>query len=181
MSGPWTKLFEQVEAERAGDYRGLESELRSALAPLGKKGLAEHDCWVSAQRSTLGVEVKANRGDAISLSSLPVGVHAAELRVLCEINNDRRHLLALDLLIEGLRDDETPFRIAVHLPRHRAHGGPDGAGPCSHPALHCHVGPDHRSAPQVRVPLPPMRPGALLSWLLCQVYTDLEPEPWPAR
>jgi hypothetical protein len=52
-----------------------------------------------------------------------------------------------------------------------------GAGPCNHPALHCHVGvdPDDRAAQQVRVPLPWLAPAEALDWLIATLISGSEP------
>ena len=43
---------------------------------------------------------------------------------------------------------------------------------------HCHVGPDHTANPEIRVPMPPMKPWEALDRVLSQVVPDWEPAPW---
>jgi len=53
-----------------------------------------------------------------------------------------------------------------------------GAGPCSHPALHCHVeeDPEADGVQESRVPLPWLLPDEALEWLLATAHPEkLEP------
>ena len=53
-----------------------------------------------------------------------------------------------------------------------------GSGACGHAIIHCHVGPDHFSTPEVRVPCPAMKPWEALDWVLTLVVPGWEPLPW---
>lgn len=55
---------------------------------------------------------------------------------------------------------------------------PMGSGACGHAIIHCHVGPDHASTPEVRVPCPAMKPWEALDWVLTLVVPGWEPLPW---
>ncbi|HND32278.1 MAG TPA: hypothetical protein PLA94_19880 [Myxococcota bacterium] len=67
--------------------------------------------------------------------------------------------------------------IAIHLDEK-----PMGSGACGHALLHGHIGPDCKTPPKLRVPLPPLAPEEALDWLLSQLLREkgreFEPSPW---
>lgn len=132
-------------------------------------------------------------GEDVVLKHLPekqrkeVHLQKAHLSVLLLLDQTKKHLHQLTVMVEGKRmDDGSDWTIAVHLPDDRETeknptGDRQGHGACGHAALHCHVGPTLDTQPKVRVPLPPLAPGEVVEWVMSQIVPTLafEPAPWP--
>lgn len=119
------------------------------------------------------------------LMGLP-DLEVAKIYVAC-IADGRGRLHAFTVSVEGMRKDGSSWSLAVDLPDDRggvdsADGDRQGRGACGHAALHCHVGPDRETSPQVRVPLPSLTPSEVLQWVFSQIIPTLafEPAPWAA-
>ena len=126
---------------------------------------------------------KDQRQAAEPLTAL-ANLESAELSVLGLVGKSG-HLHAFTISVEGKRKDGSTWTLAVDLPDDReTHKTPDGdrqgLGACSHAAFHCHVGPDRKTAPEVRVPLPALGPVEALEWVLSQLVptAKFEPAPW---
>jgi hypothetical protein len=101
------------------------------------------------------------------------------------LTNRNGHLHMFTVMVEGQRVDGSRWTLAVHLPDDQetdpnTAGDRQGRGAGGHAALHCHVGPDLDTAPEVRVPLPAINAAEALDWVLSQIVTtdDFEPAPW---
>jgi hypothetical protein len=96
---------------------------------------------------------------------------AEPTRLVLLIPKDEREAV-LDL-------DASRDRI-LQEPARSQKGDRQGRGAGGHAALHCHVGPDLETAPEVRVPLPAINAAEALDWVLSQIIpTDgFEPAPW---
>lgn len=109
-------------------------------------------------------------------------LESAEISVLGLVSKGG-HLHAFTVSVEGKRKDGSTWTLAVDLPDDRQAKRPDqdrqGFGACGHAALHCHVGPDRKTAPEVRVPLPALGPAEVLEWVISQLVPTLEFEPGP--
>jgi hypothetical protein len=119
------------------------------------------------------------------LTGLP-DLETAEISVM-GTSDTRGHLHAFTIAVEGRRRDGSGWSLAVDLPddretAKRRDGDRQGLGACGHAAFHCHVGPDRKTAPEVRVPLPSLAPGEVLEWVLSQIIPTraFEPAPWAA-
>lgn len=89
---------------------------------------------------------------------------------------DRKdHLHMFTVMVEGERADGSKWTLAVHLPDDEGpEGDRQGRGACGHAALHCHVGPDLDTAPEVRVPLPAISAADAFDWVLSQIIPTQE-------
>jgi hypothetical protein len=184
----WVDLY---RAHR--DARRLGSEKWDKVFRMRLIKLAEHGyCEPNIQgRFTYGQNPK--RADLVEWSIRPAplalhGVpHLASAKLSLMALTDRSgHLHMFTVTVEGERDDGSKWTLAVHLPddqetARNPKGDRQGRGAGGHAALHCHVGPDLETAPEVRVPLPAISAAEALDWVLSQIITtdDFEPALWP--
>jgi hypothetical protein len=123
------------------------------------------------------------RPEPLALHGVP---HLASAKLSLMALTDRGgHLHMFTVMVEGEREDGSKWTLAVHLPddqetARNPNGDRQGRGAGGHAALHCHVGPDLETAPEVRVPLPAINAAEALDWVLSQIIpTDgFEPAPW---
>ncbi len=176
----WEELYKQHTASRRC-ARTWERDVRSVLKLLAK----DHCDWGvlsrfgKARRAENGREEWLIHGGPEPM--LLEGMKSATIQVLAALSRD--HLHEFTITASGVRDDESEWVVAVHLhsdvaDEENADRVSDGA--CSHAALHCHVGRDWDSLPNVRVPLPAMGPADALTWVLSQLVPGklFEPAPW---
>lgn len=169
------------------------------LGALGGSGFCSHEAiaWLRPARPALEDQKKlrevlgtADRVDALALSDSADGRtergHPAirlnetaflEAGALLGVTALVRKgaLLAYSVSVQGWHaggtaDGPEPWIAHIDLTLQ-----PEGDGPCRHPLLHCHVGPDADRAFQARVPLPPLAPHEAVEWLLATVHPELEP------
>ena len=107
------------------------------------------------------------------LRNLAPNIVEARLTILALTDESDAKLGELTVMLSGRSAADGPFIVAVHLADQH-----EGLGACSHPLLHCHVGPSFSAMPKVRVPLPALRPAATLEWALSVVLLNWEPVPW---
>ncbi len=170
-------------------------DLRRVLRKIGSHEPSIVDVGLHARlQAYRGVGVGGYRlggpeGEYIAGWNLPGGgvatIEEARLQILLTLDQAKRHIHVLSITVDGVKPGTNDsWRLAVHLPDdRRPEGDHQGLGACSHPALHCHVGPDAFSPPEVRAPMPPgLGPGELLQWVLSQVLPvpAFEPAPWAA-
>lgn len=184
---PWVNLYSTHRQIRAAALTWT-GEVRKRLVALADAG----HCDASIRGRFRG----KNRGDFAEWSIRGVNggeiaeplnnlttLATARITILALVHNSG-HLHAFTMSVEGERPDGSKWALAVHLPddrvAHNEDGDRQGLGGCSHAALHCHVGPDLETAPNVRVPLPALSPVELVEWVLSQlVPTDaFEPAKW---
>jgi hypothetical protein len=176
----WTDLYKEHQAIRRSAGKFWSTEVRKRLNTL------MHHCGATPPRP---FTKKANGrleewfipGGALELTNL-VGGGSAKLDVLVRSDSGTGHIHGMNVFVEGIRDDDSKWVIAVHLPddRRLPDGDKQGFGACSHAALHCHVGPTLDDEPKVRVPMPALSLPEVLDWLIAQVTQSetFEPAPW---
>ena len=123
------------------------------------------EIWVKGAQS-------GSMGEPIPLDGLPA-LQNARLSLAATLDLRRRYLRAFTVRLEGEALGDRPLLISVEMDEK-----PMGNGASGHPLIHCHVGPDHAAAPEIRVPMPPVKPWDALDWVLAQVVPDWEPAPW---
>ncbi|MCA9627416.1 MAG: hypothetical protein KC766_07110 [Myxococcales bacterium] len=189
---PWTDLYVAHRAARTITNTKWATELRRRLVALADAGHCDRSVQglFTYRKDKDHLQYWSIRGSggtsaSIALKNLP-GLASAELTLMACVNRDE-HLHEFTVMVEGRRADSSTWLLAAHLPddREAAHnptGDRQGLGACGHAALHCHVGPDFQTAPEVRVPLPPLGPVETLDWVITQVLptAQFEPAPWPA-
>jgi hypothetical protein len=187
----WVDLYREHSALRDAG-REVVTEIRRELARISEAHPDLFNPYVPTRlvSRTNGeiteVNLNGDEGEYILLEALPagdrsrLGLKEAHLKVRLLLRNKVR-LLALVLMVEATTEENAPWTVAVHLPDEGGRdGGRQGLGACSHAALHCHIGPTLDAFPEVRVPLPPLGPGDLVSWVLSQIIPTeaCEPAPW---
>jgi hypothetical protein len=107
------------------------------------------------------------------LRNLAPNIAEARLTILALTDESDVKLGKLTVMLKGKNAAEKPFIVAAHLDDCHM-----GLGACGHALFHCHVGPSFDATPEVRVPLPALRPAATLEWALSVVLPHWEPVPW---
>lgn len=107
------------------------------------------------------------------LLNLAPGIAEARLTILAITEESDVKLSKLTVMLSGQSAAGAPFIVAAHLDDCHM-----GLGACGHALFHCHVGPSFSAPPEVRVPLPALRPAATLEWALSVVLLNWEPVPW---
>ncbi|MCB9744362.1 MAG: hypothetical protein H6741_22070 [Alphaproteobacteria bacterium] len=111
-------------------------------------------------------------GEPIPISNL-TNLYDGLLGIWVLVNAADNSLRKFTVCITGKTPDGAAWMASVELDQE-----PAGSGACGHALFHCHVGPSHSSLPEVRVPVPAIKPWDALDWLLTQVIPDWEPWPW---
>jgi len=183
----WIDLYREHRAARSASGKEWSTHLRKRLIELAKAGHCDATIQGRFTRQKNGdLEEWFIRGkDADGSKPEPLkglsGIETATLDVLLLSDPRTGHIHKLTIAAQGKRKDGSTWVIAVHLPDDRIKDRPDGdrhgSGACGHPALHCHVGPDLKTVPKVRVPLPALDPPSVLDWVLSQI-TGYEPALW---
>lgn len=183
---PWIDLYSAHRAGRKLGSSKWDSEFRKRLIKLADAGYCEKNIQ---GRFTYGQNPQKSGLVEWSIrpESLALNVpHLATAKLSLMALTDRSgHLHMFTVMVEGARADGSKWTLAVHLPDdHETEKNPkgdrQGRGAGGHAALHCHVGPDLATAPEVRVPLPAISAAEALDWVLSQIITtdDFEPAPW---
>jgi hypothetical protein len=107
------------------------------------------------------------------LRNLAPNIAEARLTILALTDESDVKLGKLTVMLRGRSAAGEPFVVAAHLDDCHM-----GLGACGHALFHCHVGPSFSATPEVRVPLPALRPAATLEWALSVVLPNWEPVPW---
>ena len=182
----WFRLAETHEETRDVGTFEVDRELRERV----KKLVARRHCHARYQgkveykrnpeRGRQEVWVKGDRaqsmGDPILLEKLPHLRHA-RLHFAALLDHKMTRINKFTVRLEGTAlPSQEPWLVSVELDEE-----PMGGGACGHALIHCHVGPSHSSTPEVRVPMPPVKPWDALDWVLTLVIPDWEPAPWPKK
>lgn len=189
----WVDLYVAHRAARTIGNSKWSGELRKRLVALSEAGHCDPSIqgrftYRKDKDDLLSWSILGQSGGAsssISLRKLP-GLASADLTVMARVSR-HDHLHEFTVMVEGHRADGSTWVLAVHLPDDREtpqnpSRDRQGLGACGHAALHCHVGPDLDTAPEVRVPLPPLGPVEILEWVITQILptAPFEPAPWVA-
>jgi len=180
----WQELYvAHRELRRWGTDR-LDNEWRRRIAALSKRGHCPPTSAPQVTRQTNReygrTEVRVGGSGFIALDNLHAAL-AGRLFLHAMMCHRSRRIDSFVVCIEAkTRDTQCPFIVSVEMHEYGEDGRPYGPGACGHALVHCHVGPDHRSEPQVRVPFPPVGAVAALDWALTVVVPDWEPAPWNA-
>lgn len=186
----WIELYRSHRQGRTCVAKNWARDIRRLLTQLAEAGHCDRSiCGRFTEVRTGNLDEWAIRGNGRKmvepLIDLP-DLETAEISVMGTMD-PRGHLHAFTVSVEGRRKDGSGWSLAVDLPDDREtakspEGDRQGRGACGHAALHCHVGPDRETAPQVRVPLPSLAPSELLEWVLSQIIPThaFEPAPWAA-
>lgn len=182
MKDPWRDLRESQDQGRRLANISVLSVLQVRIKNLVKKKhcgshwLGKISFKKNPDRGRAIIEVRGEEGKktrGIPLEGLPE-LAEASLNIKVLMNSQMTTLEKYSIRLEGR--SENPARsllILVELDEQ-----PAGSGACGHALLHCHVGPDHDSKPEIRVPLPSMMPWDALDWVLSQIIPGWEPSPW---
>lgn len=184
---PWSNLYVAHGAARKLASGKWDGEFRKRLIKLAHAGYCDKNVQgrftygQNPQKS--GLIAWSIRPEPLALNGVP---HLTTARLSLMALTDRsNHLHMFTVMVEGEREDGSKWTLAVHLPDdHETDKNPQGdrqgRGAGGHAALHCHVGPDLDTAPEVRVPLPAITAADALDWVLSQIVTtdDFEPAPW---
>lgn len=184
----WIDLYDSHRKVRAV-APSWTTEVRKKLSALADAGHCDNSIRGRFSNQHLGDLVEWSiRKNGVQVAEPLTGLadlETAEISVLGLVHK-RGHLHAFTVSVEGKRKDGTTWALAVDLPDDRVttknpDGDRQGLGACSHAAFHCHVGPDRKTAPEVRVPLPALGPVEALEWVLSQLVptAKFEPAPWP--
>ncbi|MGE0325838.1 MAG: hypothetical protein AB7S68_26155 [Polyangiaceae bacterium] len=181
---PWVELYAAHRDARRLESGKWDREFRSRLIKLANAGFCER----SVQgRFSYGKNAR-KRGllewsisEPAELTGVP-HLTVATLSLMALTDRDGGHLHMFTVTIEGERLDGTRWTLAVHLPDDREtdknpDGDRQGRGACGHAALHCHVGPDLKTGPEVRVPMPNVNAADAFDWVLSQIVPTAEFEP----
>lgn len=184
---PWVDLYcAHRDARKLGSEK-WDKVFRMRLIKLAQAGYCEQNIQgrftygQNPQRA--GLVEWSIRPEPLALNGVP---HLASAKLSLMALTDRGgHLHMFTVMVEGEREDGSKWTLAVHLPDDQEttknpNGDRQGRGAGGHAALHCHVGPDLETAPEVRVPLPAINAAEALDWILSQIIpTDsFEPAPW---
>ena len=187
----WIDLYSAHRAARALSQKHWSGEIRKLLIKLAEAGHCDQSIqglfnYTVVDGSLVQWSIRAGGKSApIALQNLP-DLAVADLTVMALASRTNQpHLHQFTVMVEGLRQDGSPWALAVHLPDDREtpqnpSGDRQGLGAGGHAALHCHVGPNLDLTPKVRVPLPPLGPVEVLDWVLSQILPneEFEPAPW---
>jgi hypothetical protein len=174
------KGFEELAPQRI--HHG--NELRIRLKRLTERGMCarpavgwltqqNRDGRVSAFVFSANADGQAGGHPALQLHNLTSLGDGALLTVMVVVDQRTTRVLGFSIGLQGKgRRTQVPWYARVDFTE-----APAGQGPCGHPLLHCHVGQDANQLeePEVRVPLPWMKPAEVLDWLLATVEPALEP------
>jgi hypothetical protein len=184
---PWVDLYRAHRDARKLGSEKWDKAFRMRLLKLASAGYCEQNIQgrftyeQNPQRASV-VEWSI-RPEPLALQGVP---HLASAKLSLRALTDRSgHLHMFTVMVEGEREDGSRWTLAVHLPDDREttknpSGDRQGRGAGGHAALHCHVGPDLETAPEVRVPLPAVNAAEALDWVLSQIIPidGFEPAPW---
>jgi hypothetical protein len=179
VNDPWSSWDAAVQtwAEglslKAGE---LSTQMRSVLNEAVAGGLCDRGAvhqikWAGNElRVSPAANGKTVRGHpAYQLRNLASLEDGALLGFVVRVG-PKGQLLSFTVGIEGaLRTSGTPWSARIDLTEK-----PEGRGPCGHPVLHAHVGPDDKAGPVARVPIRLLPPDQALRWLLVTVHPALE-------
>ena len=186
----WIDLYHSHRQRRTSVGKHWADDVRRLLTQLAEAGHCDRSIRGRFTQEHVGkVDEWAIRGiddeAGEPLTGLP-DLATAEISVM-GTSDKRGHLHACTVSVDGRRKDGSGWSLSVDLPDDRETGSsPDGdrqgRGACGHAALHCHLGPDRKTPPQVRVPLPSLAPSEVLEWVLSQIIPtdEFEPAPWAA-
>lgn len=183
----WIDLYGAHRAARKLGSGKWDVEFRARLIKLADAGYCDKNIQgrftygQNPQKS--GLVEWSIRPEPLALDGVP---HLASAKLSLMALTDRSgHLHMFTVMVEGQRKDGSKWTLAVHLPDdHETGNNPkgdrQGRGAGGHAALHCHVGPDLETVPEVRVPLPAISAAEALDWVLSQIIStdDFEPAPW---
>jgi hypothetical protein len=171
----WQELHQAHEAARAlPGPKSLGNEVRRKLHLLAQKGLcsASAPSWVTERTWGDRRFFELRGSQSIELGSVEPLIEAKlSLSALTSRRGERIEKFTIKL--EAISRPARPFVVSVELTEKA-----DGQGACGHALLHCHIGPDHEVKPQIRVPLPALKPWDALDWVLSQIIPEWEPAPW---
>jgi hypothetical protein len=179
---PWVDLYRVHRDARRSKSESWETRLRRRLLKLAEAGYCDKSIQGrfhprnNPQKSHL---VNWSLPEPEGLTGVP-DLATAKLSLMA-LTDRKGHLHMFTVMVEGEREDGTKWTLAVHLPDDQGkEGDRQGRGACGHAALHCHVGPDLDTAPEVRVPLPAISAAEAFDWVLSQIIPTnyFEPAPW---
>ncbi|HYO66091.1 MAG TPA: hypothetical protein VEU33_08415 [Archangium sp.] len=188
----WFELHDAHRALRATGGSSL-NDIRRVLRRLIERGHAESSLFnrfTYSKNPDTGLREwriaappgKDKKDWSEPLKKLAPNLAEASLTVLALTDSSNERLGQLTIMLEGRSVTRKPFSrsvtrkpfiVAAHLDDR-----PMGSGACGHALFHCHVGPSFKATPEVRVPLPALKPAAALEWALSVVLPDWEPVPW---
>lgn len=184
---PWVDLYRAHRDARKLGSGKWDKEFRTRLIKLAEAGYCEQNIQgrftYGQNPQKAGLVEWSIRPGPLALEGVP---HLASAKLSLMALTDRSgHLHMFTVMVEGEREDGSRWTLAVHLPDDQEtgknpKGDRQGRGAGGHAALHCHVGPDLETAPEVRVPLPAISAAEALDWVLSQIIAtdDFEPAPW---
>jgi hypothetical protein len=179
----WIELYQRHQENRQVGRARVDIEFRQRIKELVRRKHCEYrflgkveykrnpssgiqEVWVKGQGSAMG--------EPIPLSSLP-DLTDAYLSLAAALDYKKTVVQRFTISLQGkAAGDGRPLLISAEID-----ASPLGSGACGHALIHCHVGPDHTSKPEVRVPMPAITPWDAMDWVLSQVVPDWEPAPWP--
>lgn len=184
---PWIELYRAHTDCRTLATGKWDSAFRRKLLKLAQAGYCDTNVQgrftYGQNRQRSGLLEWSIQPEPLALSGVP-HLTTASLSLMA-LTDRSGHLHMFTVMVEGERKDGSKWTLAVHLPDDREteknpKGDRQGRGAGGHAALHCHVGPDLETAPEVRVPLPALSAAEALDWVLSQIITtdEFEPAPW---
>lgn len=185
----WIDLYSSHRGARTLANPRWIDDLRKRLIALSEAGHCDRSIQGRFSYKKSGGDLLhwsiLGQGEAapLALENLP-DLAIAELTVMA-LASRKNHLHQFTVMVEGIRKDESPWALAVHIPDDRETtqnptGDRQGLGAGGHAALHCHVGPSLDLGPKVRVPMPSLGPVEILDWVISQIVptAPFEPAPW---
>lgn len=184
---PWIDLYRAHREKRSLNSGKWDHEFRMRLIKLAEAGYCEQDIqgrFTYGHNPQKGGLVEWSiHPEPLSLNGVP---HLASAKLSLMALTDRKgHLHMFTVMVEGARKDGSKWTLAVHLPDDREtdknpQGDRQGLGASGHAALHCHVGPDLKTEPELRLPLPAVSAADAFDWMLSQIIPtkQFEPAPW---
>lgn len=182
----WADLYDQHEATRdVSRHQRVDNLLRLRLRALAARGACDpmsaplltyrkkpprgkREIWIATGANA------ARAPDEVGTIEIETDKLAdAQLSISVLLDHGETRVEKYTIRLEGRDAADQPRLISVELD-----GEPMGSGACGHPLLHCHIGPDHATVPEVRVPVAAMRPWEALDWVLSVVIPNWEPLPW---
>lgn len=178
----WRALYESHEATRALGNDQPDVLLRQRIKELVRlkhcnlrfPGKLTYKTETAHGREEIWVKgaEAGSMGEPIPLDGLP-SLRDARLSLAATLDKRNGYLRSFTVRLEGTAPGDRPLLISVEMDEK-----PMSNGACGHPLIHCHVGPDHAATPELRLPMPPVKPWDALDWVLAQVVPGWEPAPW---
>lgn len=178
----WLRLYDQHIEDQNTPRPNAANDLRALLMHLAnKKYIAQSSPYAFTYRKNSHPHLREHylRNGPVDilncqgLTSCTLSIHLLE--------HTRTHRMQkVSICVEGRRDDQTGFVLAVHVtsPTDSPASDQPGDGACTHAIAHCHAAPQWECKPDVRVPFPTTDPVHIFQWVLATLFPELEPSPW---